>query len=175
MSYPALWIESRDRLAKSEQLADRLPSSRGVWRRSLGLVICNTNSSLGVYILRDVRRRCVWAVGAARRSCLPGLRRGGGRQVGATVLSGMAVWTDRRTSAFCVGVRPTVALRPRDTLRQRPDTERTCLAVEPTQFTPPHQTRQNSPVCVVFGVAVWLQLRFERDSSTIRARHATTR
>jgi len=83
--------ESRDRLAKSEQLADRLPSSRGVWRRSLGLVICNTNSSLGVYILRDVRRRCVWAVGAARRSCLPGLRRGGGRQVGATVLSGMAV------------------------------------------------------------------------------------
>ena len=24
----------------------------------------------------------------------------------------------------------------------------TCLAVKPTQFTPPHQTRQNSPVCV---------------------------
>jgi len=47
-------------------------------------------------------------------------------------------------------VRPVVALR-------RPthsDTERTCLAVEPTQFTPPHQTRQNSPVCVVSGVAV---------------------
>ena len=29
-----------------------------------------------------------------------------------------------------------------DTLRHRPDTERTCLAVGPTQFTPPsHQTR----------------------------------
>ena len=28
------------------------------------------------------------------------------------------------------------------------NTERTCLAVGPTQFTPPHQTRQNSPVCV---------------------------
>jgi len=28
----------------------------------------------------------------------------------------------------------------------RPDKERTCLTVELTQFTPPHQTRQNSPV-----------------------------
>jgi len=71
-----------------------------------------------------------------------------------------------------VGVRPAVALHrpavetvidsiylsrsPRpDTLRHRPDTERTCLAVEPTQFTPPHQTRQNIPaVFVVSGVAV---------------------
>jgi len=44
---------------------------------------------------------------------------------------------------------------PPDTLRHRSDTERTCLAVGPTQFTPPHQTRQNSPVCVVSGVAVW--------------------
>jgi len=48
-------------------------------------------------------------------------------------------------------VRP---LRPPDALRRRPDTERTCLAVGPTQFTPPRQTRQNSPVCVVSGVAV---------------------
>jgi len=48
---------------------------------------------------------------AARRSCLPGLRRGGGgRQAGATVLSCL-VRTDRPTSAFCVGVRPAVALR----------------------------------------------------------------
>ena len=42
---------------------------------------------------------------------------------------------------------------PPDALRHRPDTERTCLAVGPTQFTPPHQTRQNSPVCVL---AVWI-------------------
>jgi len=41
---------------------------------------------------------------------------------------------------------------PADTLRHRPDTERTCLTVGPTQFTPPHRTRQNSPVCVVSGV-----------------------
>jgi len=34
------------------------------------------------------------------------------------------------------------------------DTERTCLAVGPTQFTPPLQTRQHSPVRVVSGVAV---------------------
>ena len=39
--------------------------------------------------------------------------------------------------------------------RHRADTERTCLAVGPTQFTPPHQTRQNSRVCVVSGVAVY--------------------
>jgi len=46
---------------KSEQLADRSPSSRGVLRRSLGLVICS--SPQRVYILRGVQRRCVWAVG----------------------------------------------------------------------------------------------------------------
>jgi len=52
--------------------------------------------------------------------CLPGLRRGGGgRQAGATVFSCL-VWLcdlslpDSPTSAFCVGVRPAVAL-PRPT------------------------------------------------------------
>ena len=30
---------------------------------------------------------------------------------------------------------------------------RTCLAVEPTRFTPPYQTRQNSPDCIVSGAA----------------------
>jgi len=48
---------------------------------------------------------------------------------------------------------------PPDALRHRPDTERTCLTVDgssrPTQFTSPHQTRQNSPVCVVCGVVMW--------------------
>ena len=59
---------------------------------------------------------------------------------------------DRPTSAFCVAVRPEVA-------RRRPthsDVERTCRAVGPTQFTPPHQTRQDGPVCVVSGVPVWM-------------------
>ena len=46
---------------KSEQLADRSPSLRGVLRRSLGLVICS--SPQRVYILRGVQRRWVWAVG----------------------------------------------------------------------------------------------------------------
>jgi len=52
---------------------------------------------------------------AARRCCLPGLRRGGsGRQAGATVLSCL-VWRcelsplNHPTCAFCVGVRPAVA------------------------------------------------------------------
>jgi len=48
-------------------------------------------------------------------------------------------------------------ITPPDTLRHRPlrpDTERTCLAVDPTELTPPHQTRQNRPVCFVSGVAV---------------------
>ena len=39
VSCQALWIESRDRLTKSEQSADRSPSSRSVQWRSLGLVI----------------------------------------------------------------------------------------------------------------------------------------
>ena len=56
---------------------------------------------------------------------------------------------DHPTSAFCVRVRPAVALRRRTQLH-RPDTERTYLAVGPTQFTPPHRTRQNSPVCLVW-------------------------
>jgi len=42
------------------------------------------------------------------------------------------------------------------------DAERTCRAVGPTQFTLPHQTRQDGPVCVVSGVAVctsfWIKL-----------------
>ena len=52
----------------------------------------------------------------------------------------------RPTGAICVGVRPAVAPAvpaPPD------DAERTSRAVGPTQFTPPHQTRQNSPVCHV--------------------------
>ena len=36
------------------------------------------------------------------------------------------------------------------------DAERTCRSVGPTQFTPPHQTRQDGPVCVVSGVPVWI-------------------
>jgi len=101
VSCRAVWIESRDRLvAKSEQLADRSPSSRGVQWRSIGLVICN--SPQRVYILRRGQRRCLRAVAEAvdrqaRQSCL--------------VLSGVAVWVDRRTRAFCAGVRPAVALR----------------------------------------------------------------
>jgi len=49
--------------------------------------------------------------------------------------------------------------------RHRPDTERTCLAVGPTQFIPPRQTRQNSPVCVVSGVAVWSSLKSQFDAA----------
>jgi len=49
------------------------------------------------------------------------------------------------------------SLRPPDALRRKPDKERTCLAVKQTQFTPPHQTQQNSPVCVVSGVTVWTE------------------
>ena len=95
---------------------------------------------------------------AARRSCcLPGLRRGGGRLAGAAVLFCL-VWRCEltagqvRSASECV--RRSHCAAP-DTLRHRPDTERTCLvAVEPTQFTALHQTRQNSPVWVVSGVAV---------------------
>jgi len=50
----------------------------------------------------------------------------------------------------------TQSARPTDALRRRPDAQRTCLSVGPTPFTPPHQTRQNNPVCVVYGVAVWI-------------------
>ena len=80
-----------------------------------------------VYILRGVQRRCVWTVWRL----------------------GLAAWL------ACVAAAAVAhAMRPPDALRRRPDTERTCLAVGPTQITPPHQTRQNSPVCVVSGVSL---------------------
>ena len=81
---------------------------------------------------------------AARRSCLPG----GGRQAGATVLSCL-VWrcelsqSDCRTSAFCVGVRPTQTRH-----------ERTCRAVGPTQLTK-HDKTVRSVSCLAWRVN-WL-------------------
>jgi len=86
----------------------------------------------------------------ARHSWLPGLCRGGGRQAGATVLSCL-VWRCELTAGQ-VHSASECHLAVACTL----NTECTCLAVGPTQFTPPHQTRQNSPVCVVSGVAVWI-------------------
>ena len=80
-----------------------------------------------VYILRGVQRRCVWAVWRLD----------------------LSAWL--ACVAAALHARP---LRPPDALRRRPDTECTRLAVGPTQFTPPHQTPQISPVCVVSGVVV---------------------
>jgi len=64
---------------------------------------------------------------------------------------------------------------PPDSLWHGPDTERTCLAVEPTQFTPPHQTRQNSPVCVVSGMAVWISFKNTTPSFSHSHHHTNTR
>ena len=110
--------------------------------------VWSCNRPQRVYILRGVQRRCVWAVGrlGVAAAWPASRRRSTGRRDGL-VLSGVAVWIDRRSA---LGGRTA----PPDTHRHRPDTERTCLAVEPTKFTPAHQTRQNSPVCVVSGVAV---------------------
>jgi len=93
---------------------------------------------------------------AARRGCLCSLRRGGGRQAGATVSSCLMWRCELSRPDKCV-LRPSAfggRIAPPDTLQHRPDTERTCQAVGPTQYTPPHQTRQNSRVCVVSSVAV---------------------
>ena len=53
------------------------------------------NSPQRVYILRGVQHCCVWAVGRLGvAACLPGLRRGGGRQAGVSdslVVSGVTV------------------------------------------------------------------------------------
>ena len=69
-------------------------------------------------------------------------------------VSCQAVWTEsaRRSESECVRRSHRQCLR-------RPthsDAERTCRAVGPTQFTPPHQTRQDGPVCVLSAVAVWI-------------------
>jgi len=94
-----LSLDSRDRLAKSEQLAD--PRRVAFSRRSSGYVICS--SPQRAYILGGVQRRCVSGGGATRRSCLPGVRRGGGgRQAGARRSS--LVWlggVDACNSLYC--------------------------------------------------------------------------
>jgi len=68
------------------------------------------------------------------------------------VLSGVAVWTDRRKSAsHCAA-------------RHRTDTERTYLAVEPTEFTPPHQTRQQkSCLCLAWRCELALMAATVRE------------
>ena len=107
MSCRAVWTESRDRPAKSEQSADRSPSSRGVQWTSSGSVICS--SPPRVYILHGVRRRCVWAVG---RLCVTACV--------AAAVDRQARRSCRESGAFCVGVRPAVASAvpaPPDTLR----------------------------------------------------------
>ena len=91
---------------------------------------------------------------AARRSCLPGLRRGGGgRQAGATVLS-CQVWRcklsrpDRRqvrSASECVWRSHRQCLRH----PTHSDVKRTCRAVRPTQFTQPHQTQGGPVSCLV--------------------------
>jgi len=70
-----------------------------------------------------------------------------------------AAAVDRQARQSCL-----VWCAPPDTPRHRLDTERTCLAVEPTQFTPP---RQNSPVCFVSSVAVWINLQNALYKSTV--------
>ena len=52
---------------------------------------------------------------------------------------------DRQTGAFSVWSASECDRRTHS------DAERTCRAVGVTQFTPPHQTRQDGPVCVVSG------------------------
>jgi len=110
------------------------------------------NSPQRVYILSGVQRRCVCAVG----------RLG----VAACVAAAVDRQARQPCLVWCGGVNGTpdkCVLRrsasggltaPPDTLRHRPDTERTCLAVEPTQFTQRQQTRQTRPVRVVSGEAV---------------------
>ena len=119
-------VERCELSLETEQLADRSPSSRSVQWRSLGLVICN--SPQRVYFLPGVQRRCVWAVGrlgVAAWLWPASQRRSTGRR-DDLVVSGVAVRIDCRTSAFCVRVRPAVALRRRThSLRHRTDTERT--------------------------------------------------
>ena len=94
---------------------------------------------------------------AARRSCLPGLRcGGGGRQAGAAVLSCL-VWRCEmtagqvRSASECVRRSHCAAGHTPTQTRHRTHLS----AVGTTQFTPPQQTRQNSPVCVVSCLA-WL-------------------
>jgi len=88
--------------------------------------------------------RFAWRTTSLRVGGLPGLRHGGGgRQASATVLSCL-VWRCELTAGK---VHRTA---PPDTEQIGP-TERTYLAVEPTEFTPPHQTRQQkSCLCLAW-------------------------
>jgi len=101
----------------------------------LGLVICNSPQRV-YFAWRTTSLR----VGgrAARRSCLPGLRRGGGgRQASAAVLSSVTVKIDRQTSAFCAtGNTPTQTRR-----RTHPSGGRAALV----HIATPDTTKQSCP------------------------------
>ena len=73
------------------------------------------------------------------------------------VVSGGVNWVGPTARQMC-SASECVRWSHRQCLRRptHSDAEHTCRAVGPTQFTPPHQTRQNGPICVVSGVPVWI-------------------
>ena len=79
----------------------------------------------------------------ARRSCLPGLRRGGRRLAGAVILSGVAVWIGQLLLT-CSNFKFSVG---------------DSLELSGIQFTPPKRTRHRQDNFVVSGVAVWISLK----------------
>jgi len=171
VSCHAMWTESRNSPAKSGQLADRSPSSRGVQWRNL---FNHKQQSTACLHLRGVQRRCVWAVGrlsvAAWLACVAAAVDRQARK-SCLVWCGVVNWPPDK----CVLRRSASGGRtaPPDALRHKPDTERTCLAVGPTQFTPPHQTRQNSPArlicsaskcCILISTFIMLWFSFSEWS-----------
>ena len=161
VSCQAVWIESRDRLVKPEQLADRPPSSRRVYclakkfrfsrmRQSTAcLHFAWRTTSLRVADGRLGVAACLACVTAAavdrqaRQSCRVWC--GGVNWIGPTA-------RQVRSASECVRRSHRQCLR-------RPthsDAERTCRAVGLTQFAPLHQTRQDGPVSVVSGVPMWI-------------------
>ena len=117
-------------------------------RMRLGRCLTVNNGNLGCQLdvldqldrLCSGRRRCSVVVATVDHRALPCTREVRGYL---------------EASYRCVkGLRPSLCSR-RSLPSRRPDTSRTCLTVGATQFTPPpHQTPQNSPVCVVSGLAV---------------------
>ena len=96
---------------------------------------------------------------AARRSCLPGLRSGGGgRLAGAAVLSCLLGRCELTAADKCVLRRVSgVRAAPPDTLRHRPDTQRTCLEVgaDSVHTATPNTTKQSRLCRVWRGGVNW--------------------
>ena len=145
VSCQAVWIESRQ--------SDKVWTvSREIADIAWSLLFSHMQQFTACLHLRGIYNVAAWPASRRRRST--------GRRDGL-VMSGVAVWTDRRTSAFCVGVRPAVALR-RPTHSDTDQTQNALVWLSGRLSSHRH-TRHDTTVQSLSCLAWWCELALSRQ------------